>query len=207
MYISLAIIVVFTILLLGAHFKKNHTGVWLTKPVAATGFVAMGYLAGALETTYGNYLFVAFLFSWLGDILLIPKSKKIFIAGMLSFLLAHVFFALAFVQHPLNWRWAVGMLVLVIAFVIPFGRWINPHLSKTMFVPLWLYVIAISVMMVCAAGAYGTTQSITILAGAVIFCLSDIAVARERFVTTSFYNKLVGLPLYFGAQVILVYTL
>ena len=42
--------------------------------------------------------------------------------------------------------------------------------------------------------------------GALGFFLSDLAVARERFVAKGFTNKLWGLPLYYGAQLLLAWT-
>jgi len=42
-----------------------------------------------------------------------------------------------------------------------------------------------------------------IRAGAVLFWLSDLAVARDRFVRPGFVNPLVGLPLYYAAQLLL----
>jgi hypothetical protein len=40
----------------------------------------------------------------------------------------------------------------------------------------------------------------------VSFYLSDLSVARDRFVVTEFNNKLWGWPLYFGAQLVLAAT-
>lgn len=68
------------------------------------------------------------------------------------------------------------------------------------------YVVVISAMVACAAGAFGATGDAALLAGAVAFFLSDLAVARERFVARSFANKLWGLPLYYGAQLLLAWT-
>jgi hypothetical protein len=45
-----------------------------------------------------------------------------------------------------------------------------------------------------------------ILAAAVAFYLSDLAVARDRFVAPGFRNRLWGLPLYYGAQLLFVWT-
>jgi hypothetical protein len=42
-----------------------------------------------------------------------------------------------------------------------------------------------------------------LLAGAVLFALSDVFVARDRFVHSGFANRQWGLPLYFLAQLIL----
>ena len=44
------------------------------------------------------------------------------------------------------------------------------------------------------------------LTGALAFAISDLAVARERFVTPSFVNGAWGLPLYFAAQLTLAGT-
>ena len=42
-----------------------------------------------------------------------------------------------------------------------------------------------------------------VLAGAIAFYLSDLTVARDRFVTRGFENRIVGLPLYYTGQVLL----
>jgi uncharacterized membrane protein YhhN len=65
------------------------------------------------------------------------------------------------------------------------------------------YVLVISAMVVLAAGAAGASGDAAILAGAVAFYVSDLAVARERFVAHSYTNKIWGLPLYYGAQLVL----
>ena len=68
------------------------------------------------------------------------------------------------------------------------------------------YVAVISAMVATAAGAFGATGDAQLLAGAIAFFGSDLAVARERFVEKSFTNKLWGLPLYYGAQLLLAGT-
>jgi len=57
-----------------------------------------------------------------------------------------------------------------------------------------------------AAGTVGHAGMPAIFVGAFAFYLSDLAVARQRFVAKSFWNKAWGLPLYFGAQLILAWT-
>ena len=42
-----------------------------------------------------------------------------------------------------------------------------------------------------------------LLLGAVLFLLSDLSVARDRFVAPGFVNRLWGLPFYYGGQVLL----
>jgi hypothetical protein len=40
-------------------------------------------------------------------------------------------------------------------------------------------------------------------AGALLFYLSDLLVARDRFVRPGIVNRVVGLPLYYAAQLLL----
>ena len=65
------------------------------------------------------------------------------------------------------------------------------------------YVVVISSMVVLAAGATGAGATPLLLAGAVAFFVSDLAVARERFVVKTFTNRLWGLPLYYGGVLLL----
>jgi len=44
------------------------------------------------------------------------------------------------------------------------------------------------------------------LVGAVFFYVSDIFVANQRFVIEQFYNRLIGLPLYYTAQFLLAFS-
>jgi hypothetical protein len=41
-----------------------------------------------------------------------------------------------------------------------------------------------------------------VMTAAVAFYLSDVSVARDRFVAPGFGNRIWGLPLYYGAQVL-----
>jgi uncharacterized membrane protein YhhN len=73
-------------------------------------------------------------------------------------------------------------------------------------VPVAAYVAVISLMVVCALGVADFRQQTTIALGALAFYASDLAVARQRFVAAGFGNKLWGLPLYYGAQLLLAST-
>ena len=68
--------------LLWAELKLSRLGVWVAKPVASTLFVITALLAGALASSYGQLILLGLLLSWLGDVLLIPKRRLFFIAGL-----------------------------------------------------------------------------------------------------------------------------
>jgi uncharacterized membrane protein YhhN len=187
--------------LLWAELKSSRLGIWLIKPVASTLFVITALLAGALASSYGQLILLGLLLSWLGDVLLIPKRQLFFIAGLGSFLLAHVAFSGAFLLQPLE----VLPLALAAAATVVFAtiilRWLWPHLTHDFRPAVVSYLAAISLMVVLAAGTIATAGP-QLLVGAAMFAVSDIFVARDRFVSPSVANKLWGLPLYYGAQLI-----
>jgi uncharacterized membrane protein YhhN len=193
--------------LLVAEYREYRPGVWLAKPLASTGFVAVAVAAGALGSSYGRWVLAALLLSWLGDVLLIPRgARRCFQAGLLSFLLGHLAFAAAFATRGLDGLTSVcvAAAAAVVGWLVL--RWLRPHLPPGMATPVRAYVAVISAMVVCAAGTVGRAGDSRILAGALLFYLSDLAVARERFLAPSFANKAWGLPLYFGGQLILATT-
>ena len=51
-------------------------------------------------------------------------------------------------------------------------------------------------------GVHGGAGRWGLLLAAVVFFLSDLCVARDRFVSPGWENRAVGLPLYFGAQLL-----
>jgi uncharacterized membrane protein YhhN len=123
-----------------------------------------------------------------------------------AFLLGHVCYTIAFAVRGLDPATVAVALVAVLAASLFALRRLLPHLPPRMRTPVLAYVVVISVMLVCAAGTVGRAGNPAIFAGAFAFYLSDLAVARERFVEKSFTNKLWGLPLYFGAQLVLAST-
>jgi uncharacterized membrane protein YhhN len=193
--------------LLYAEQRDRRDLSWFFKPVASTGFVVAALGAGALDSTFGTTMLVGLALSWLGDVLLIPASSRTFVAGLGSFLLGHVAFAVAFAGLGLDET--IGLraaAALVIAMTVVF-RWLMPHVPRDMKLPVVAYMVAISCMVIAGFGAWGVGHSALIPLGAVGFALSDIAVARNRFVAPGFINRAWGTPLYFVAQLVMAATL
>lgn len=197
---------VFVVLLLIAQRARRRDLAWIFKPLAAACFVAVGALAGALETAWGTVLFAGLLLAALGDVLLIPKDKRAFLAGLFAFLLGHVAYAIAFGMRGLDLHWTLGTALALALVAAPVLRWLWPHVSRKMRGPVVAYVIVITAMVALAAGTHAALGDARILLGALGFYLSDLAVARERFVKSSFMNRAWGQPLYFGAQLLLAWT-
>lgn len=193
-------------LLLVAERRQSRSGVWIWKTVASTGFVAAAIAAGAEATAYGRLVLAALALCWLGDVLLIPKNPQIFRAGIVSFLLGHVAFLVAFLVRgvsPLGCGVALALLSLPSVLAL---RWLSPHLSREMKLPVTAYVGILSLMVVAAVGTAARAPGWSILIAAVAFFASDLSVARDRFVHPSFVNRAWGLPLYYAAQLLFAAT-
>jgi uncharacterized membrane protein YhhN len=68
-------------------------------------------------------------------------------------------------------------------------------------VPVVFYVVVLCTMVVAALSLPGRVGGgWTFAIGASLFAVSDLAVARERFVADTFTNKAWGLPTYYAGQ-------
>mgnify|MGYP001823375615 CR=1 FL=1 len=194
-------------LLLLAGWRNYRPGVWVAKPLASAGFIGAALACGALESPYGVASLAALVLSFWGDVLLIPEGAgPWFMGGLVSFLLGHLGFAVAFVVSGVSLGGAALALAAIAVPVWLVLRWLRPHVPPDMKGPVLAYVGVISAMVVASAGATAAGGTIGMVVGATLFYLSDLAVARDRFVAPGFENGLVGLPLYYGAQVVLAVT-
>jgi uncharacterized membrane protein YhhN len=72
--------------------------------------------------------------------------------------------------------------------------------------PVVAYALVISVMGVLAVATASNVWDWRIPVGAGMFVVSDLAVARDKFVVPGFSNRLWGLPLYYGGQLLLAWA-
>jgi uncharacterized membrane protein YhhN len=190
--------------LLLAERRGSRALIWLAKPAASLGFLAVAWLAGALEHDFGQRVFVGLVCCALGDVLLIPLGAgPAFLAGMASFALGHGVYAWAFATRAQQLTAALLAAAGMIALLFFVLRWLGPKLPPDMRVPVRVYMVVIAGMVVAAVSASAGGADVRIALGAVAFALSDLSVARERFVQPQLLNLLWGLPLYYLAQVLL----
>ncbi len=179
--------------------RKGFAGRVFFKMTASTAFLAIAYLGGALDTSYGRWVFFALILCWIGDLLLAYEDKILFLVGLFSFLGAHGVLLIAFVRMGFEPLWAIaaaaGTLVPA-SLIVP---WLRPHVPREMKAPVYAYMVIISAMVALAAGAVGAGGPLILLPGAVLFYVSDIFVARQRFVRPGFSNFILGLPQYYAA--------
>jgi uncharacterized membrane protein YhhN len=193
-------------LLLAERQGRAHWA-WALKPLAAAAFLWAALSWGALGSDYGRWVLIGLVLCAIGDVLLIPKGKsRWFLAGLGAFLLGHVAYAVAFATLPLAWSAALVAAALMGALAWLVLKWLLPFAPRPLRAPVLAYIGVISVMTVMATAAVGGGAHGVLLLGAAGFAVSDLAVARNRFIAPGFVNRVWGLPLYFASQLLIAFT-
>ena len=202
---ALLILSVVATLLYGTRFFAAPGG-W-TKAVVKTG--AVGALAAHAFVAGAPWLLVAALvLSSLGDFFLAFDGETPFVAGLGSFLLAHVVYVVVFRQMGLPLAVIgdeTGRLIGAIAIVavcLGLIGWLWGHLGP-MRAPVVAYTVAIVAMVVSALALDGRPLAIL---GAFAFAISDACLAAITFRLKDGRLASLWLPLavwwlYWGAQV------
>ena len=203
--------------LVAGEYKHSNTVRWIAKLVASLAFVALAMLtltcepAIALWREYQLYMIVGLVLGLVGDIALLGKSQGAFLVGLTAFLLGHIAYIVGFAQlaPPSTWLDVRALIPLVVGGTALRMLW--PRLGE-MRVPVIAYVIAIVTMMAAALAAGRVTaipydNRVLLVAGAALFFVSDLAVARDKFVGASFVNRAWGLPAYYAGQLLIAWSL
>ena len=175
----------------------------IAKLIASTGFIILAISGDALRSRYGRLILAGLILSWAGDALLELETRRYFLPGLGSFLLAHICYSVAFVSLGVRFRTMVATVIPVVLASAITMLWLSPYVGAPMTVAVWAYVIVISVMVTFAWGARGAGGTWLIPAGATLFYLSDLSVATGQFVKPDFPNYVWGLPFYYIAQTML----
>ncbi len=176
----------------------------LAKPIASLSFLALGWRLYRPGDPYGSWVLLALTLCLAGDVLLlVPRA---FAGGLACFLLGHLAYLAAFHTLRAVSAWPLAWAAPVLTASALVVAWLWPRLGRLRGA-VTAYVLAISLMTWGALSVSAAGSAPAYLAvGAVLFYLSDIAVARERFVASSLANRLWGLPAYYLGQLMLALT-
>ncbi len=174
---------------------------------ASTTVIAIVLTGEPNVSGYTMFIAAGLVASWFGDLALSFTGQRPFLAGLVFFAIAHGLYTAGFFARSSMDLVAVavsGIAMAVTAAAIL--RWLAPHMPGSMRTPVAAYVGIISVMVVTSFGTSGALPDPRISTAAVLFAISDVLVARNRFVVHALANRVVGLPIYFTAQVLFAVT-
>lgn len=163
-----------------------------------------------LKEDIGKVILAALIFSWLGDIILTFSDKGIvyFASGLVSFLVVHIFYIIAFSKEIQRRRqfsafgkrpWLVWPFVLVFYLLIQLF-WTNLGVMK---IPVSIYGGCIITMFAMAVNRIWNVPKpsyILTLVGATCFVLSDSMIGYNRFVESFEQSRLAIMLTYIIGQ-------
>jgi uncharacterized membrane protein YhhN len=190
--------------------KKIPKRALLAKFFLSLLFVLTGFLQPHPIPVYFELVLAGLTLCLIGDVCLALPGEKGFRTGLGAFLLGHVFTIFGFLSLLRITLWISPVAGLIFVFSGAIFLWLRPHL-KSMLVPVLFYILVISLMLTGAWAIFRKSPfpvpgTAMIFAGALCFYLSDIFVARDRFVKKEYFNRLLGLPLYYLGQFLLAFS-
>jgi uncharacterized membrane protein YhhN len=162
---------------------------------ASTGFLLVGLAVGGGRWGYGRLLLAGLVCCWVGDVV----GPRHFEAGAIAFAVAHVCFGAAFLHRGIRPK---RLLMALIPVVIGGGAvlsWIAPHLEPGEGLLVAAYTLVISGMLALALAMPPSRSARLAQLAALIFYVSDLFVARWRYVDSGAENALYCYPLYYAA--------
>jgi len=191
--------------------KEIPKGILPVKTTISLMFVLAALVQPRPIPAYFAWLLPGLIFCLGGDVFLALPQKKMFFLGLVSFLVGHLFYVICFFHTaPPTASVFWGALPASMISLFIFSK-LKPNLGD-MTLPVMAYIVVITVM-VCGAFSLflepdlAFSGRVLALCGAICFYISDIFVARDRFVQKSPINRILGLPLYFGGQFLLSFSI
>lgn len=154
-----------------------------------------------------KFMYLGLFFSWVGDVLLeVPGGGELmFMAGLAGFLISLMFFAVTFfatsgrnaVFHERFWLIIPGLL-----YGLTMGIYLSRYLGE-MLIPVILYETVMIVMLTGAVSRIGKvnlTSYYLVLAGAIMFVVSDSILAVTKFAHPASLSTLLIMSTYLLAE-------
>ncbi len=173
-------------------------------------FVLVALISPHPDKGYALLVTLGLVLGLIGDVCLALPQPAAFRAGLASFLAGHLMYLAAFLPlgRPTDWL-SPGVLALLVVSAWA-AHWLWP-LAGRLRLAVMAYVAVITAMTWAAVAAFfsplvGPPASAAIMLGSALFYLSDLCVARDRFAHPGWGNRLAGLPMYYGGQFLLAFS-
>lgn len=181
-------------------YEQKRTLLYLFKPLTMVFIIAIALSQSfPPQTHYQRAVILGLIFSLAGDVFLVNHER--FIHGLVSFLIAHLFYIAAFVLFvPSSWLFASALPVLVCLALMLCALW--SHLGK-MKIPVVIYTIVIALMGWQSINRWfviGDAKAALAAFGALLFMVSDSILAINKFKYNFRTAQLFLLTTYFIAQ-------
>jgi len=204
------VLVVTVILLVRAEILGKRQQVYILKPISTLLVIAaalLSLLEPVQNLTYLVGVVIGLFLSFGGDIaLMFQEHRRAFTLGLGLFLLAHIVYAVIFTRLGEFSAWDFLSAGILLVAGVGFYFLIRPNLGA-MKIPVIAYIVVISVMVDRAASTFASpvfsvVQARMILGGAILFYISDVILAANRFWRAWRYNR-ISLTFYYSGQLLI----
>lgn len=154
------------------------------------------------------------LLSLTGDVLLMISLDRLFMAGLIAFLLAHAAYLVGFnIPVPEISAWGFVLAIIVGLGGMRVTRRILSQLAvngqSRMRIPIIIYSAVISLMLLSAMMkltdvTWDATAAVLVSVGALLFYISDIILAWHKFVSPIQYGRIYNIGAYHLGQILLI---
>lgn len=182
---------------------------WFTKPLLMPVLMIAFYSASnSKKGKLFYFILLALFLSWAGDVLLMMKNM--FIPGLVSFLLAHIFYIIYFLQTNrqkkglLQFQPLIGLPVII--YIAIFLWQLYPFLDALK-IPVTVYAITIGTMLIMAINTRRKVDddaAVLFFNGALQFVISDSLLAVNLFAVNNLLLGLCVMLTYCSAQYLIV---
>jgi len=180
------------------------------KPMLMPILMLFVYVNTKLSSVFSKLIFFALLFSMAGDVFLMPYYD-IFLLGLASFLIAHIFYIIGFLKGnelikgiKKNKKFVI---ILILAYIVLIFILVESMLKTNtdikMIIAVVIYASVITVMVLSTMAMYGndpSLQSKLMMIGAILFMFSDSVIAINKFMVEIPYSGLWIMTTYTLAQ-------
>jgi uncharacterized membrane protein YhhN len=191
---------------------------WLRLEYVAKPAVMLTLFTWLLTSVGLNGVLVWFglgiLLSLVGDILLMISFEKYFLAGLIAFLLAHLAYVIGFnIPLPEFSAWGIFLSVMIgLGGTRVIRRILEPLAAQglnRMRIPIIIYGTVISLMLLSALVklsdiTWDAGASLLVSVGALLFYISDIILAWNKFVSPIKHGRIYNIAAYHLGQIALI---
>lgn len=197
-------------LLILAEFRQHRKMIYIVKPISTFLVIVLAMLSFWLPTydwTFSILVVLGLLFCLGGDVaLMFQDNPKAFRIGLALFLLGHIVYSIDFYTFGVFSSWDVLTTLVLLIFGFGFYRLMRPNLGS-MKIPVILYMVIISIMVNRALGlllnpSVSHTQGLFVVLGALLFFVSDVVLAANRFWKPWRYHR-ISLAFYYAGQLLI----
>lgn len=190
-------VLIFALVTIWAKLRENETLQFIFKPLTMLAIILIAFLNSSTPMSfYQKAILTGLVFSTIGDVFLI-KDKQFFIQGLVSFLIGHICYIIAFWTNP---HLPSGLIYL--AYIVFFLSILWKHLGSLK-IPVFVYATAIALMSWMALSRTienHNHDTFHAFLGSVTFVISDSLLAYNKFKSPIPLSAIWVLGTYFLAQ-------